>query len=245
MDFMVSYEKIEKRLAGCVCMGKNILFVEDDELIQNSVSQLLCQEGYRVKPCSCLENARAALQKQVPDLVILDVLLPDGSGFDFCREIREGCKVPILFLTCCDEDEDTIRGLECGGDDYVAKPFRAGVLLSRIMALLRRAQTGQNASLQVGGFQFDPVKGSCHAQGQALAFTPMEYRIFYELARNANTLVLREDLLRAVWESGGEYLDGNTLSVHISRLRTKLGKHSAKLETVRGEGYLLRCGDEK
>ncbi|MDE7210103.1 MAG: response regulator transcription factor [Lachnospiraceae bacterium] len=226
-------------------MGKNILFVEDDEFIQNSVLQLLCQEGYQVKPCSCLENAREAFLQQVPDLVILDVLLPDGSGFDFCCEIRESSKVPVLFLTCCDEDEDTIRGLECGGDDYVAKPFRAGVLLSRIMALLRRAQIGQDVNLRVGVFQFDHVKGSCHAEGKALALTPMEYRIFYALARNANSLVLREDLLHAVWEMGGEYLDDNTLSVHISRLRAKLGKHSAKLVTVRGEGYLLRCGDEK
>lgn len=226
-------------------MEKTILLVEDDGLIQDSVAGLLRQEGYQVKPCSDLENARAALRQQVPDLVILDVLLPDGSGFDFCREIRKSCKVPILFLTCCDEDEDTIRGLECGGDDYVAKPFRAGVLLSRIKALLRRAQMEQGADLYVGVFQFDAVKGRCLAEGEVLALTPMEYRIFYELARNANTLVLRQDLLRAVWESGGEYLDENTLSVHISRLRAKLGKHSGCLVTVRGEGYLLQCSEEK
>ena len=225
-------------------MKKTILLVEDDEFIRSSVSELLLQEGYQTTACSCLEEARAALRQRIPELVILDVLLPDGSGFDFCGEIRESCKVPILFLTCCDEDEDTIRGLECGGDDYVSKPFRAGVLLSRIRALLRRAQIDPGADLQTGVFHFDHGRRSCRLEGETVMLTPIEYRILYELARSANALVPRETLLRAVWEPGCEYMDDNTLSVHISRLRSKLGKHGGKLTTVRGEGYLLRCEDE-
>ncbi len=226
-------------------MEKTILLVEDDAVIRHNVCSLLQQEGYQVQASACLEEARAALRQRMPDLVVLDVLLPDGSGLDLCREIRESYnRVPILFLTCCDEDEDTIKGLECGGDDYVSKPFRAKVLLSRIMALLRRAQIDQGADLQAGIFRFDQAKRNCRLNGKVVAFTPIEYRILYELAKSANAAVSREALLHAVWELGCAYMDENTLSVHISRLRSKLGNHSDKLITVRGEGYMLRCGDE-
>ena len=225
-------------------MNKTILLVEDDEFIRGSACSLLQQEGYRTAACSCLEEARAALRRGIPDLVILDVLLPDGSGFDLCREIRECYKVPILFLTCCDEDEDTIKGLECGGDDYVSKPFRAKVLLSRIMALLRRTQLEQGADLQIDVFRFDNTKRICRLDGKVISLTPIEYRILYELAKSADTLVLRETLIHTIWESGCEYMDENTLSVHVSRLRGKLEKHSDRLVTVRGEGYMLRCQSE-
>lgn len=219
---------------------KNILLVEDDEYIQNSVLELLSQEGYFAAGCSCLGEARAALRQRIPDLVILDVLLPDGSGFDFCREIRQSCRIPILFLTCCDEEEEIVKGLEYGGDDYVPKPFRAKVLLSRIMALLRRAEIGRETDLQVGVFRFEHGKRCCWSEGVDLALTPIEYRIFYELAKNPNRLVSREALIHAIWDLGGEYMDSNTLSVHISRLRGKLGKNSGSLVTLRGEGYLLK-----
>ncbi len=222
-------------------MHQWILLVEDDGVIRNNVCSLLQQEGYQTTACASLEEARTALRKNVPNLVILDVLLPDGSGFDFCREIRGSYKVPVLFLTCCDEDEDIVKGLEYGGDDYVAKPFRAKVLLSRIMALLRRTQNAPNADLQVDIFQFDNTKRCCRLGGEDLGLTPIEYRILYELAKQANTVVTRSLLLHGVWELGCEYMDENTLSVHVSRLRNKLGAHSQKLETVRGEGYVLRC----
>ena len=225
-------------------MGKTILLVEDDEFIRGNVCSLLQQEGYQTAACSCLEEARAALRRSMPDLVILDVLLPDGSGFAFCRKIRECYKVPILFLTCCDEDEDIIKGLEYGGDDYVSKPFRAKVLLSRIMALLRRTQLEQGAGLKIDVFRFDDTKRVCHIEGEPVALTPIEYRILWELAKSANTLVSRGMLLHTIWDLGCEYMDENTLSVHISRLRGKLGKHSDKLVTVRGEGYILRCQSE-
>lgn len=225
-------------------MEETILLVEDDAFIRNNVCGLLRQEGYGTEACSSLEEARTALLRRIPDLVILDVLLPDGSGFDLCREIRESCKVPILFLTCCDEDEDMVKGLELGGDDYVPKPFRAKVLLSRVMALLRRARLDQGGNLNVGVFSFDQAKRNCRLEGQPVALTPIEYRILYELAKRGNVLVSREALLHEIWELGCEYMDENTLSVHISRLRGKLGKHSDQLVTVRGEGYILRCDNE-
>lgn len=225
-------------------MSNTILIVEDDVVIRNNLCSLLQQEGYQTIACTCLEEVRGTLLHRVPDLAVLDVLLPDGSGFDLCREIRASYKIPILFLTCCDEDEDTIKGLECGGDDYVAKPFRAKVLLSRIKALLRRAQMEQSADLQTGAFHFENEKRICRLDGAAIPLTPIEYRILYELAKNKNKIVSREHLLHAVWEMGCAYMDENTLTVHISRIRGKLRNHSDKLLTVRGEGYQLRCENE-
>ncbi len=221
-----------------------ILLVEDDEFIRDSVGALLRQEGYETQACASLEEARGALRRRLPRLVILDVLLPDGSGFELCRQIRESCAVPILFLTCCDEDEDTVRGLECGGDDYVSKPFRARVLLSRVKALLRRSEANPAEGPQTGLFRFNPDKRVCTAGGIPLPLTPIEYRLLAALAKRAGEVVPRETLLHAVWELGSDYLDENTLSVHISRLRGKLGPYSGRLTTVRGEGYCLRCADE-
>ncbi len=221
-----------------------ILLVEDDEFIRDSVGALLRQEGYDIQACASLEDARGALRRRLPRLVILDVLLPDGSGFELCRQIRESCAVPILFLTCCDEDEDTVRGLEYGGDDYVGKPFRARVLLSRVKALLRRSEGNPAEGPQTDIFHFDRDKRVCTAAGVPLPLTPIEYRLLYELAKRAGEVVPRETLLHAIWELGSDYLDENTLSVHISRLRGKLGPYSEKLSTVRGEGYRLRCADE-
>lgn len=225
-------------------MNTVILLVEDDAVIRNNLSSLLQQEEFQTIACSSLEEARGTLLHRVPDLAVLDVLLPDGSGFDLCREIRASYKIPILFLTCCDEDEDTIKGLECGGDDYVAKPFRAKVLISRIKALLRRTQMEQSSDLQIGAFHFENDKRICRLDGAAIPLTPIEYRILYELAKNKNKIVSREHLLHAIWEMGCAYMDESTLTVHISRIRGKLGNQSDKLLTVRGEGYLLRCENE-
>ena len=225
-------------------MNNTILLVEDDDFIRDSMNSLLQQEGYDMVACSCLEDARSMLRKSIPDLIILDVLLPDGSGFDLCREIRESYKIPVLFLTCCDEDEDTVKGFDCGGDDYVHKPFRAKVLLARLKSLLRRSQMEQGSILCIDVFRFDNDKRVCTLDGIMVALTPIEYRLLFELAKSANHVVTREALLHAIWELGCDYLDINTLSVHISRLRSKLGQHSKKLITVRGEGYVLRCQNE-
>lgn len=225
-------------------MKNTILLVEDDDFIRDSMSRLLQQEGYDMVACSCLEDARFTLRKSIPDLIILDVLLPDGSGFDLCREIRESYKTPVLFLTCCDQDEETVKGFDCGGDDYVHKPFRAKVLLARLKALLRRSQMEQGVNFNLDVFQFDNDKRICRLDGKVVALTPIEYRLLFELAKSANHVVGRETLLHAIWDIEFDYLDENILSVHISRLRSKLGQYSRKLITVRGEGYVLRCQNE-
>lgn len=225
-------------------MKTTIWLVEDDEFIRDGVSRLLEQEGYAVTGCACVQEARARLGSGTPDLLVLDMVLPDGSGLELCREIRRrGGTVPILFLTCRDEDEDILRGLDSGADDYVTKPFRAQILLSRIRALLRRSRTGQETGRTAGDLRFDSDRQCCYLRGALLPLTPIEYRILHTLARRAEQIVPREELLHAIWESGGEYLDENTLSVHISRLRAKLGVDSGRLVTVRGEGYGWRETD--
>ncbi len=224
-------------------MPDTILLVEDDEFIRDSVSRLLSGEGYAVAACADLRQARDALRRRLPDLVILDVLLPDGSGFDLCREIRLSDPVPILFLTCCDEEEAIVRGLEDGGDDYLTKPFRSRVLLSHVHALLRRSRTESAAVLHAGVLRFACEQQQCTLRGQMLPLTPTEYRILFTLAKAAGAPVPRQELLHAVWALGSEYMDENTLAVHISRLRAKLGADSGRLVHVRGEGYRLRCDD--
>lgn len=226
-----------------MAVKERILLVEDDAFIREGVTALLVQEGYEVEDCSSLAEARRALEEEEPSLLILDVLLPDGSSFDLCGEIRQQWEAPILFLTCCDQDEDMVRGLDAGGDDYVAKPFRGRVLLSRVRALLRRSRR-ERGQLRSPWFELDQERQLCRVEGKTLALTPTEYRLLYTLAKAADMVVSRENLLRAVWELGGEFLDENTLAVHISRLRGKLGIYSGQLETVRGEGYRLRWENE-
>ena len=225
-------------------MEYTILLVEDDSFIRDSIVKLLQQENYKALACSSLAEARTELIKEIPDLIILDVLLPDGSGFELCREIKDSFNVPILFLTCCDEDEDMVRGLDCGADDYIAKPFRSKVLFARIRALLRRTTTEQNNIFRVDVFLFDNSKRICAVNGIPASLTPIEYMLLYEIAKARGAIVTRETLLRSIWQMGCDYLDANTLSVHISRLRSKLGKYSDRLVTVRGTGYSLRCENE-
>lgn len=222
-------------------MEKTIFLVEDDEYIRDGLVSVLTGEGYRVTACGSLAAARAALSRPdaAPDLLILDVLLPDGSGFSLCAEVRKTRRVPILFLTCCDEEMDTVRGLDCGGDDYVAKPFRLRELLSRI----RRppAPVGRRLSRAAANRGTYPGqrRRTVSRGGEVLALTPTEFHILYRLATGQGRILTRRQLLDAVWDFDGEFIEDNTLSVHMSRLRDKLGADGARIETVRGEGYRL------
>ncbi len=222
-------------------MEKTIFLVEDDEYIRDGLVSVLTGEGYRVTACGSLAAARAALSRPdaAPDLLILDVLLPDGSGFSLCAEVRKTRRVPILFLTCCDEEMDTVRGLDCGGDDYVAKPFRLRELLSRIRVLLRRSDAASPERLQIGELILDSARRTVSRGGEVLALTPTEFHILYRLATGQGRILTRRQLLDAVWDFDGEFIEDNTLSVHMSRLRDKLGADGARIETVRGEGYRL------
>lgn len=234
-----------------------ILLLEDDASLTDGLSYFLKKNGFAVE---IVRTAGEALQLlpaiEEYDLLLLDVTLPDGTGFAVCERIRDSsCRVPIIFLTASDEEVNIIRGLDCGGDDYITKPFRIGELCSRIRALLRRAKLSgsnprqtlpqvhpyqQTASIVCGNLTIDPVGGRISLDGKALDLTNAEYRLLCLLARNANRVIPRNMILDKLWDSAGDFVDDNTLSVYVRRLREKIEadpSHPKHLVTVRGFGY--------
>ena len=215
-------------------MKAKILLVEDDVYLREGLCELLLKEDYEpVSACNCKEGRKLFTEDSF-DLVMLDVMLPDGNGIDLCTFIRSsGSDVPILFLTACDEEFQIVRGLDAGADDYVTKPFRLLELLSRVRALLRRKTV--SATYQSGNISVDISNMTVKKDGEALFLTPTEFQILSVLIQNNGVIVTRTALLQRIWDSDGNFIDDNTLSVHISRLRDKIGaKH---IVTVRGTGY--------
>ena len=209
-----------------------ILLVEDDTALRGALEELLCREGYDVVKASNVRTAREGLDATA-DLVILDVGLPDGDGVELCRCWRsEGVQTPILFLTAKDEEMDVVRGLDSGGNDYVTKPFRMQELLSRIRALLRRNR--RDTTITRSGITLDTAKLQATRDGEVLLLTVTEYKILAKLisCRSINT---RAVLLEALWDLDSRFVDDNTLSVHVSRLREKIG--GSHIKTIRGVGY--------
>ncbi len=214
-------------------MGIRILLVEDDFYLRDGLCELLKNQEYEVVSAENCRQMRELLQEKSVDLVILDVMLPDGSGYDLCMQLREaGSDVPILFLTACDEEYQIVRGLDAGGDDYVTKPFKMQELLSRIRALLRRHSS---TVLHQDEMQIDIASMSVKKAGAAITLTPTEFQILTALVSNSGVIVARSSLLSRIWDVDGNFIDDNTLSVHISRLREKIGAEHIK--TIRGVGY--------
>ena len=210
-----------------------ILLVEDDAVLRGGLTELFTREGYGVMAAACAKDAREKLNDTV-DLIVLDVGLPDGDGVSLCQQWRgAGVTVPILFLTAKDEEFDVVRGLDAGGNDYVAKPFRMMELLSRIRALLRFGRS-QPAALSRGGIEVDQEHMQVRKDGEPVLLTLTEYRILLTLIQR-NSIVPRGVLLEALWDVDSRFIDDNTLSVHVSRLREKIGAEHVK--TVRGVGY--------
>ena len=213
-------------------MHEAILIVEDDPYLSQGLTELMEKSGYCPTSADSISSAREALKQQRWDLVILDVTLPDGNGVQFCQSLRqEGCRTPILFLTARDEEFDIVRGLDAGGNDYVTKPFRIQELLSRIRVLLRK---DPGTPWQVGTLEIDRQKMTVSKDGTLLSLTPTEFRLLLSLLEQRG-VVTRDVLLGALWDCGGKYVDDNTLSVHMSRLREKIGKEH--IITLRGVGY--------
>ena len=211
-----------------------ILLVEDDAVLRGGLIELFTREGYGVVAAACVKEARERVKDGV-DLIVLDVGLPDGDGVSLCRAWRgEGVTVPILFLTAKDEEFDVVRGLDAGGNDYVTKPFRMMELLSRIRALLRSGRGHSPGALSRSGIEVDQEHMQVRKDGQPLLLTLTEYRILLTLIQR-NSIVPRGVLLEALWDADSRFIDDNTLSVHVSRLREKIGAEHVK--TIRGVGY--------
>lgn len=214
-------------------MSAKILLVEDDAFLRDGLCEMLSKEGYGITAVSTILDARSKITDGF-NLVILDVMLPDGNGFDFCTEIRKsGNNIPILFLTACDDEIQIVRGLDAGADDYVTKPFKLLELMSRVRALLRR-NSASNV-IQSSDLAIDTSNMTVKKNGEIIFVTKTEFQIFSTLIRNNGIIVTRAMLLQNIWDDAGDFIDDNTLSVHISRLREKIGADHIK--TIRGVGY--------
>ena len=225
-------------------MGARILLVEDDPLIVESLTELLVGEGYSVATASTQRDAIVrALGDSACRLVLLDISLADGNGFAVCSAVKAGRpEVPVIFLTASDDEFNTVTGLTMGADDYVAKPFRPRELLARIAAALRRAQPGRRA-LRLGPLAIDPDRARVERDGAEVALSALEYRLLLLFAANPGKLVTREAIRDALWDEAGTYIEENTLSVYIKRLRDKIEDdpaHPSLIVTVRGLGYRAR-----
>lgn len=210
-----------------------ILLVEDDAFLRDGLFEMLEKESYCVTPVSTITDARKEIAGGF-NLVILDVMLPDGNGFDFCAEVRaNGNAIPILFLTACDDEIQIVRGLDAGADDYVTKPFKLLELMSRVRALLRR-NSASNV-IQSSNIAIDTSNMTVKKNGEIIFVTKTEFQILSTLIRNNGIIVPRNSLLQNIWDDAGDFIDDNTLSVHISRIREKIGAEHIK--TIRGVGY--------
>ena len=222
-----------------------ILLLEDDISLVDGLKYSLKKNGFEVEIVRTVAEAVNSTEDIGKyDLLILDVTLPDGTGFDVCEAVRRrGQQVPIIFLTAADEEVNIIRGLDSGGDDYITKPFSIGELCSRIRALLRRAgvvgQT-ETTSIECGDITIDLLGSRALLNGKKLELTSAEYRLLCLLVRNVNRTVTRDIILSELWDEAGNFVDNNTLSVYVRRLREKVEadpSHPQHLITVRGFGY--------
>lgn len=237
-------------------MATRILLVEDDPAIVEALSELLAGEGYAVDHAATQERAielslgkgaalpgHAASTEAPYQLVLLDVTLAQGNGFAVCAAIKQATpQVPVIFLTASDDEFNTVTGIQMGADDYVAKPFRPRELLARIAAAIRRSQP-QRRIISFGPLRIDTDRARVERSGQELALSALEYRLLLLFATNPGKLVTRDRIRDALWDDAGTYIEENTLSVYIKRLRDKIEDdpaHPSLIATVRGMGYQAR-----
>ena len=231
---------------------KRIFFAEDDLSLIGGLTFALKKQGYETEVARTSLEARRIWKDGRYDLVILDVSLPDGSGYDLCRFIRETSKVPIIFLTAADEETDIIMGLDIGGDDYITKPFKLAVFLSRVNALLRRSEnfdgnSGQeNVELSSGGITIQRLKGEVYKDGVKLDLTAGEYKLLCLFMENPDMVLSPEQILGRLWDHEEKYIDSSSLTVYMRRLRTKIEDDPGepkKIITVRRMGYKWNTAD--
>lgn len=217
----------------------NILLLEDDAAIAAALEAFLTEKGCRVTRCTALSEARDLVEAALPDVAVLDWNLPDGEGAALCRELRQRWpRLPLLLLTVRSDTRDILTGFACGADDYVTKPFDREVLYSRLLALWRRSRPDAGDLLQCGGIRLDQSRQAVTCQGEPVALAPLEYHLLRLLLQNKGRTVTRQQLLEALWDQNGHFVNDNTLTVTMKRLREKLGR-PACLKTVRSFGYRL------
>lgn len=219
-----------------------ILLTEDDLSLVTGLSFAIKKQGYELDVARTCAQANRFFETKTYDLIILDVSLPDGSGFDLCKNIRRTSQVPILFLTASDEETDIIMGLDIGADDYITKPFKLAVLLSKIHATLRRSNhfSDTQTELNSNGIRVELLKNNVYKNGVPLDLTANEYKLLCMFMQNPDIVLTPEQILGKLWDSSENYVNNNTLTVYIRRLRTKIEDNPGRPEriiTIRGMGY--------
>ena len=228
---------------------RTVLLVEDETSITEPLAEALGREGFDTQVAGTVAESLELAARVDPDLVLLDVMLPDGSGFDVCRELRRHSQVPIIMLTARGEEADRIVGLELGADDYVVKPFSAREVVARIRAVLRRTESPTQPDekpIEIGEVRLDPAKREVKKDGEALELSRKEFELLRLLMQNAGSVVTREQAFEEVWETTW-FGSTKTLDVHVSGLRRKLGDDSSEprfLHTVRGVGFRFTSPEE-
>ncbi|MCI8717745.1 MAG: response regulator transcription factor [Lachnospiraceae bacterium] len=222
---------------------KRIFLIEDDRKIAKNLVLLLRSEDFTVSHAATKNDALAILNSNKFDLALIDISLPDGNGFTLCTEIKEKLNIPVIFLTASGDEASVVTGLNMGADDYITKPFRPRELIARIRAALRKSGSSPSV-FELSGLRVDTVNGTVQKNGTELPLSALEYRLLLIFVNNPKCVITRNILLDELWDAAGEYVNDNTLSVYIRRLREKIEDDSSNPQiilTVRGTGY--RLGD--
>ena len=220
-----------------------ILIVEDDRTTAMGIEFSLQSEGYSVVTAHDCRTAFKELKNNRFGLILLDLNLPDGSGYEICKKVRENSDTPVIFLTAVDEETNVVMGLDLGADDYITKPFRLRELLSRIKAILRRSQRGLDNNLKINDVVIRVDEVRVFKGATEIFLTSLEYRLLLTMFSNKNKIFTRENLLASIWDVAGNYVNDNTLTVYIKRLREKIedNPHNPQIiKTVRGMGYRVK-----
>jgi len=221
-----------------------IFLVEDDKAIAKNLVLLLRSEGFTVTHASTRGEALALLTGNKFDLALIDISLPDGNGFTVCTEIKETGDIPVIFLTASGDEASVVTGLNIGADDYITKPFRPRELIARIGTALRKRRSG--SAFEIGGLHVDTASGVVKKHGNEVFLSALEYRLLLVFIGNPKNIITRGRLLDELWDAAGEFVNDNTLTVYIKRLRDKIEDDPASPQiilTVRGTGYRLGDGD--
>ena len=217
-----------------------ILLVEDSESIIMGLKYSLEQEGFKVITAKTIKEAK---EYNEYDLILLDITLPDGNGFDFFKEVKKKEDVPVIFLTALDEEINIVKGLDLGAEDYIVKPFRVKELISRIKVALRRYNKMSSSTININGIELDSENIEVKKDEKVIELTSLEFKILLLLFTNKNKLVTRDMILNKIWDLAGNFVNDNTLTVYIKRIREKIGDSEGKIiKTIRGVGYKV---DEK
>jgi DNA-binding response OmpR family regulator len=217
---------------------KQILVVEDDEILNEGLCYNLGCENFATSSAYNSKQAMSIFLEKEWDLILLDVNLPDGNGFDLSKKIREGSKAPIIFITACDLDRDVIKGFDVGADDYITKPFNIKIVIQRIRAILRRCESESDQTLFFGNLEINFENHSVKKSSEPLVLTPTEYKLLEKFCNSKGRMLTRQVLLEDLWDQEGNFVDEHTLTINISRLRSKIADEEYPyIKTIYGMGY--------